>query len=101
MKVENKDAHRAANSHYFFATHVRDGDGSGDDVVMLLLTEKELERAAKRAEKNPEDLPKHFAIIQGKNEDETILLDRGSLIDDTDAAQPKKSGGFFSWLMGG
>ena len=51
MKVENKDAHRAANSHYFFATHVRDGDGSGDDVVMLLLTEKELERAAKRAEK--------------------------------------------------
>ena len=29
----------------FFATHVRDGDGSGDDVVMLLLTDKELERA--------------------------------------------------------
>ena len=52
MKVENKDAHRAADKHYFFATHVRDGDGSGDDVVMLLLTEKELERAAKRARKN-------------------------------------------------
>ena len=66
MKVENKDAHRAANSHYFFATHVRDGDGSGDDVVMLLLTEKALERAAKRAEKYPEDLPEHFAIVQGK-----------------------------------
>jgi hypothetical protein len=92
MKVENKDAHRAANSHYFFATHVRDGDGSGDDVVMLLLTEKELERAAKRAEKNPEDLPEHFAIIQGSNE-ETILL------DDTDVAEPKKSGGFLSWFF--
>ena len=92
MKVENKDAHRAANSHYFFATHVRDGDGSGDDVVMLLLTEKELERAAKRAEKNPEDLPEHFAIIQGSNE-ETILL------DDTDVAEPKKSGGVLRWFF--
>ena len=47
-----------------------------------------------------EDLPKHFAIIQGKNEDETILLDRGSLIDDSDVAEPKKSNGFFGWLMG-
>ena len=93
MKIENKDAHRAANSHYFFATHVRDGDGSGDDVVMLLLTEKELERAAKRAEKNPEDLPEHFAIIQGSNEEETILL------DDTDVVEPKKSGGFLSWFF--
>ena len=42
MKVENKNAHRAADKHYFFATHVRDGDGTGDDVVMLLLTDKEL-----------------------------------------------------------
>ena len=39
MKVENKDAHKR-RTHTFFATHVRDGDGSGDDVVMLLLTEK-------------------------------------------------------------
>ena len=46
MKVENKNAHRAADKHYF-ATHVRDGDGSGDDVVMLLLLDKELERASK------------------------------------------------------
>jgi len=94
MKVENKNAHRAADKHYFFATHVRDGDGSGDDVVMLLLTDKELERASKRAEKNKEDLPKHFAIIQGKNEEEKTLL------DDTDVAEPKKSTGFFGWLMG-
>ena len=94
MKVENKNAHRAADKNYYFATHVRDGDGTGDDVVMLLLTDKELERAAKRATKNKEDLPKHFAIIQGKNEDETILL------DDENVAEPKKSTGFFGWLMG-
>ena len=93
MKVENKNAHRAADKHYFFATHVRDGDGTGDDVVMLLLTDKELERAAKRAEKNKEDLPKHFAIIQGRSEEETILL------DDTDVVEPKKSGGFLSWFF--
>ena len=100
MKVENKDAHRAANSHYFFATHVRDGDGSGDDVVMLLLTEKELERAAKRAEKNPEDLPEHFAIVQGKNsEEKTCCKDSSTLLDDTDVAEPKKSGGFLSWFF--
>ena len=96
MKVENKNAHRAADKHYFCATHVRDGDGSGDDVVMLLLTDKELERASKRAEKNKEDLPRHFAIIQGSNEKPIVL-------DDTDVAQPKeeKSSGFFGWLMGG
>ena len=101
MKVENKDAHRAANSHYFFATHVRDGDGSGDDVVMLLLTEKELERAAKRAEKNPEDLPEHFAIVQGKNCEEKTCCKKNetTLLDDTDVAQPKKSGGFLSWFF--
>ena len=105
MKVENKDAHRAANSHYFFATHVRDGDGSGDDVVMLLLTEKELDRAAKRAEKNPEDLPEHFAIVQGKSCEEkacpekTCCKDSSILLDDTDVAEPKKSGGFLSWFF--
>ena len=105
MKVENKDAHRAANSHYFFATHVRDGDGSGDDVVMLLLTEKELDRAAKRAEKNPEDLPEHFAIVQGKScgekacPEKTCFKDSSILLDDTDVAEPKKSGGFLSWFF--
>ena len=74
MLIERRD------KHYFFATHVRDGDGSGDDVVMLLLTEKELERAAKRAEKNKEDLPEHFAIVQGKNcEEKTCCKDRSCL----------------------
>ena len=106
MKVENKDAHRAANKHYLFATHVRDGDGSGDDVVMLLLTEKELERAANQAEKNPEDLPEHFAIVQGHNGDSNACAektcckeDSTTLLDDKDVAQPKKSGGFLSWFF--
>ena len=31
----------------------------------MLLTEKELLRAEERAKKNPEDLPKNYAIIQG------------------------------------
>ena len=95
MKVENKNAHRAADKEYFFATYVKSDAGPGeDDVIQLLLTDKELERAAKRAEKNKEDLPKHFAIVQGRNEEDAIPL------DDKDVAQPKKTGGFFSWLMG-
>ena len=96
MKVENKNAHRAADKHYYFATHVMEGDGTGDDVMMLLLTDKELERASKRAEKNKEDLPEHFAIIQGTSspaEEEAVVL------DDTDVAEPKQSGGFFSWFF--
>ena len=103
MKVENKNAHRAADKHYYFATHVMEGDGTGDDVMMLLLTDKELERAAKRAEKNKEDLPKHFAIIQGSScskEKTCCKQDDSVMLDDSEAAQPKKSGGFFSWLMG-
>ena len=106
MKVENKNAHRAADKEYFFATHVRDGDGSGDDVVMLLLTDKELERASKRAEKNKEALPEHFAIVQGSSkpiEKTCCNQDDATCLDDTDVAQPKeeKSSGFFGWLMGG
>ena len=103
MKVENKNAHRAADKHYFFATHVRDGDGSGDDVVMLLLTDKELERASKRAEKNKEDLPKHFAIIQGSSspvEKNCCSKDDPVCLNDENVAEPKKSTGFFGWLMG-
>ena len=92
MKVENKDAHRAADKHYFFATHVRDGDGTGDDVVMLLLTGKELERAAKRATKTRKICRNILQLFQGRNE-EVILL------DDTDVAEPKKSGGFLSWFF--
>ena len=95
MKVENKNAHRAADKEYYFATYVKSDAGPGeDDVIQLLLTDKELERAAKRAEKNKEDLPKYFAIVQGSNEEPAVLL------DDKDVAEPKKSIGFFGWLMG-
>ena len=73
---------------------------------MLLLTDKELERASKRAEKNKEDLPEHFAIVQGSSkpiEKTCCKQDDVTCLDDTDVAQPQeeKSGGFFGWLMGG
>ena len=107
MKVENKNAHRAANKHYYFATHVRDGDGSGkSDVVLILLTEKEHLRAEERAKKNPEDLPENYAIVQGRKDDDESCSqkscckdDSSTLLDDTDVAQPKKSGGFLSWFF--
>ena len=76
--------------------------GAGeDDVVMLLLTDKELERAAKRADKNKEDLPKYFAIVQGSTE--PIVKEEPVCLDDKDVAKPAKpaeSKGFFGWLMG-
>ena len=80
------------------ADDVGDGDGSGDDVVMLLLTDKELERAAKRADKNKEDLPKYFAIVQGSTE--PIVKEEPTCLDDKDVAKPVQSKGFFGWLMG-
>jgi len=88
MKVNNKNAHRAADKEYYFTAYVKSDAKEGeDDVVMLLLTDKEFERAAKRAEKNQEDLPKYFAIVQGSN-------------CPIEKEEPKSSGGFFSWLMG-
>ena len=99
MKVTNKNAHRAADKEYFFATHVKSEAGVGeDDVVMLLLTDKELERAAKRADKNKEDLPKYFAIVQGSTE--PVVKEEPVCLDDKDVAKPKESKGFFGWLMG-
>ena len=99
MKVTNKNAHRAADKEYFFATHVKSEAGAGeDDVVMLLLTDKELERATKRADKNKEDLPKYFAIVQGSTE--PIVKEETTYLDARNVATPKESKGFFGWLMG-
>ena len=99
MKVKNKNAHRAADKEYFFATHVKSGVGAGeDDVVMLLLTDKELERAAKRADKNKEDLPKYFAIVQGSTE--PIVREEPTCLDDKNVKKPAESRGFIGWLMG-
>lgn len=52
--VENKKKHFAANAKYNFV-RVQFQDGKE---VSLLFTDKEIENAKKRAEKNPEDLPK-------------------------------------------
>ena len=103
MKVKNTNAHRAADKEYFFATHVKsDAKPGEDDVVMLLLTDKELERASKRAEKNKEDLPEYFAIIQGSVEPTAMnfVKEEPVCLDDKDAAKPAESKGFFGWLMG-
>ena len=63
--------------------------------VMLLLTDKELERASKRAEKNKEDLPKHFAIaLKVRNEESDVL-------DDTMWHSSKKVQRIHSSGMGG
>tara|TARA_R100001510_G_C7655148_1_gene214113 strand:- start:3935 stop:4162 length:228 start_codon:yes stop_codon:yes gene_type:complete len=75
MKVENKNAHRAADKEYYFATHIKNNDG---EVQMLLLTDKEYERAVKRAERNKEDLPSDYSVVH-----------------------PKKERGIFDWLFGG
>jgi hypothetical protein len=53
QQVENKQSHWAANSQYnFIRVQFPNGVETG-----LLFTDKEIERALKRAEKNPEDLP--------------------------------------------
>lgn len=51
--VANTKKHRAAKDKYNFV-RVQTSDGKE---VKLLFTDKEIERAIKRAQKNPEDLP--------------------------------------------
>ncbi len=43
---------------------------------------------------NKEDLPEHFAIIQGSS------CPKEKTCCKKDVAEPKKSTGFFGWLMG-
>jgi len=46
---------------YYFCTHVT-SDGYQFE---LLLTKKELDKAVKRAEMNPEDIPENYIVLQG------------------------------------
>ncbi len=52
--VENTQKHQLANDKYSF---IRVQLETGEEVP-LLLTDRELKIAAKRAQKNPEDLPR-------------------------------------------
>lgn len=52
--VDNTEKHWAANKNYNF---IRVQLENGEEIC-LLLTDNEVLRAKKRAEKNPEDLPK-------------------------------------------
>lgn len=54
QKVENTQKHFAANSQYNYIRVQLENNKE----VSLLFTDKEIERAIARAEKNPEDLPK-------------------------------------------
>jgi hypothetical protein len=57
----NKEA-----EEYYFCTHV---DTAGYRYE-LLLTKKEFDAATKRAEKNPEDVPTHYIVLQGYRKDQ-------------------------------
>ena len=53
QQVENKNKHHAANSKYnFIRVQFPNGAEKG-----MLFTDREIERALERADKNPEDLP--------------------------------------------
>jgi hypothetical protein len=55
-KIKNKNKKPTAACSYYFVAHL-DPEG---EVTPLLLTDVEYEKAKKRAEKNPEDVPEHF-----------------------------------------
>jgi hypothetical protein len=55
-KIKNKNKKPTECASYYFVAHV---DSSGE-VTPLLLTEPEYQKAQKRAERNPEDVPEDF-----------------------------------------
>ena len=59
-KNRNKKNPQEADE-YFLCTHV-DSDGYQYE---LLLTKREFDVGVKRAEKNPEDIPQYFIVLQG------------------------------------
>jgi hypothetical protein len=58
-KIKNLNKKPTADAYYYFVGHV---DSSGE-VTPLLLTDIEYEKAKKRAEKNPEDVPIDFIVF--------------------------------------
>ena len=63
----NKKSSREADE-YFFCTHV---DSSGYQYE-LLLTKREFEVAEARAEKNPEDIPTDYIVLQGYRKNQSF-----------------------------
>jgi len=59
MAEKNINKQGNESSEYYFAAYI---DNKTGEVTGLLLTRREFERAAKRAEHNPEDLYKNFII---------------------------------------
>ena len=55
-KIKNTKRKPTENKYYYFVAHV---DPNGD-VIPLLLTDIEFEKAKARAERNPEDVPVDF-----------------------------------------
>lgn len=58
-KIINKKRKPAENASYYFVAHI---DALGE-VTPLLLTDKEFKSAKKRADKNKEDVPLDFIVI--------------------------------------
>jgi hypothetical protein len=59
--IENTNKKFNENEKYYFASYIN----SEGYVFELLLTEKEFDKAVKRAEKNPEDIPNEYIVLQG------------------------------------
>jgi len=64
-KIKNLNRKPNENASYYFVAHV-DSEG---EVTPLLLTDIEFEKAKKRAEKNPEDVPENFLVFSQKHKE--------------------------------
>ena len=61
MRVNTNKKNNQESDEYFLCTHV-DSDGYQYE---LLLTKREFDIGVVRAEKNPEDIPDYFIVLQG------------------------------------
>jgi hypothetical protein len=64
-KIKNTKRKPNEKKYYYFVAHV---DSSGD-VIPLLLTDIEFEKAKIRAEKNKEDIPEDFIVFTQQHKD--------------------------------